>query len=165
MSERWGLVSDPYGHRVIDLYDTDEREVVTFVGTEAECAAWIEEHEHEVCDFCNEAAPTWQFPAEDVSTTFEVAGDAEEILNSRGSWLACDECRELIVAGKRDALVSRSMESIMRMDVTLAEGSNRGRINDTVRAALRRIHDDFWKSRRGAPVPYKPPTEGAGQHG
>lgn len=53
-----------------------------------------------VCDFCLAPDPPWEYPAK---TTMLPAGT-----ESLGSWCACDACRELIDADKREELASRS---------------------------------------------------------
>ena len=57
------------------------------------------------CDFCYELHPTpaFEYPATDFPTI-------DGIAMSRGSWLACDECAELIERGDLMAVAIRNID-------------------------------------------------------
>ena len=104
-----------------------------------------------ICDFCSSPDVRWAFPARDFSTV--IAGvSAKEVrtasLNSAGGWAACPACHALILRGDRDRLARRSAKRLIRQHPEMSMRM--------VLAACRRIHDDFWSQREGAPIPTTP---------
>lgn len=57
-----------------------------------------------VCDFCNSTEPVWNYPADD----FPMAEFGGVLLASRGNWLACGPCSDLIEAADSIGLTQRS---------------------------------------------------------
>lgn len=103
-----------------------------------------------VCDFCSRPLSTsaWDFPARDIDygeprVGPEMLGPIE---GSIGSWLACDDCAELIKRGARDQLAKRSAARFLRThpDWVTSMGGMRG-----VLMNMRQMHDNFWQARDG----------------
>jgi hypothetical protein len=70
-------------------------------------------------------------------------------------WAACDECKELIVAGKRDELVDRALTSPHSQWVQYAKTLPRTE-RRKLRQMVRTLHDTFWKNREGPPTEVTP---------
>lgn len=114
------------------------------------------------CDFCNVALGAKVYPARDVTTEM-AAGRGTVTSTSQGAWVACRACAGKIDRGDREALLLRSMETVFRLHPPMPPGADRARVNDEVRAALRQLQDDFWRSREGAGVAlrdWNPDTKG-----
>lgn len=99
-----------------------------------------------VCDFCSSPDVAWAFPCRTLTKEVPVP-DVNVDFGSIGSWAACATCHELIVAGKREELAQRSVET---MDVPTQLKS------DVMLSGIRGLHDTFWSNREGDPVPTTP---------
>jgi hypothetical protein len=96
--------------------------------------------ELKVCDFCGRSGVAWSYPARDVEISLDgipgvPAGAAQE---SRGEWLACEGCHELIQLTDRQALQARALENVSANVPGVVE-------------FIRRAHDHFWQAREGRP--------------
>jgi hypothetical protein len=113
------------------------------------------------CDFCNDPAIRWRFHARRSQTV------SPDSIGSHGvrlhyldrsdhpqdtDWAACDECKALIVGGRRDALVERALTSphsdwvVLLQTMSLSRDERR-----KLRRTIRNLHDTFWKNREGPP--------------
>ncbi len=68
--------------------------------------------EYEQCDFCSSRQPTWEYPCRDFITMAFVTNHATHTQGSKGEWLACDTCHELIERNARGELVDRQIEML-----------------------------------------------------
>ena len=59
-----------------------------------------------LCDFCHGPNPNWRFGAQPFVLDY---GEVRSL--SDADWAACDACRDLILAGDRDGLVERAMQT------------------------------------------------------
>jgi hypothetical protein len=118
-------------------------------------------HHPRVCDFCD-SEPAWRYHARPVVTRHRLHRIADgapvdqAIAFAETDWLACDACRQLIANGRRDQLARRTHETFLRRDPHAFDGLDRTRrrqLRRDLRAAVRRLHDDFWRSRLGPPEP------------
>jgi hypothetical protein len=85
-------------------------------------------------DFCGDrlrVGSAWSFPCR----THELPQVAPQQVASEGNWAACDACRGLIIAGKRDRLARRAEK----------------KLPPVVRHTVRPTHDSFWANRSGPP--------------
>lgn len=78
------------------------------------------------CDFCSAPGARWSFPCQDFD-------------DNEGPWAACDECKDLMVAGRRLPLWRRAVEHELRM--------NPGQTG--VLRAVKTAHDGFFAHRIG----------------
>jgi hypothetical protein len=103
-----------------------------------------------VCDFCNAASPTWDFPCEDflaVIAGVTYAGEVEAAPQDyRGAWSACETCKVLIEAGEWRALAERGA------DHPQVGGGLTPDQREAVIQGIATIHEAFQGSRCGAPV-------------
>lgn len=99
-----------------------------------------------VCDFCSSPDVRWAFPARPFVKEIDAPGVHVD-WGSYGGWAACQECHDLIVAGKRDELTARAAAPLVA--VTRLP-------SDFLEARLRELHDKFWSNRNGDPVPTTP---------
>jgi hypothetical protein len=110
-----------------------------------------------ICDFCSSPNVSCAFPARNVSINATPETQAETglnlVLNSASGWAACETCRVLIVNGDRDGLHARSFATIPG-----GAGADRA-MRRIISREIRKIHDDFWRSREGAPIPTTPDDE------
>jgi hypothetical protein len=102
----------------------------------------------EVCDFCSAQPVKWAYPARPhKSGTAVMAKDDAPVaifnFNSPDDWAACEDCHRLIQRGDRDGLAERSAD---RLGLSMLPRAESVRI-------LRGVHDNFWKSREGGPIP------------
>lgn len=98
-----------------------------------------------ICDFCSSPDVAWAFPCRNLTKPLEVPGASVDF-NSFGSWAACRTCHDLIVAGKRDELTQRSVDTFPVNSIS----------PEVLSVELRKLHDTFWASRNGSPVPTTP---------
>lgn len=94
-----------------------------------------------VCDFCSDSYVEWRNPCKD----FSISIGPEQERGSAQSWASCGACQALIVAGKRDALATRSIKSASERS-SLSIPVN----NPDLLEFVRGVHDDFWRNRTGA---------------
>jgi hypothetical protein len=121
----------------------------------AEAYAILNEHpELYRCDFCSRPGVAVSYDAVDFDTGNKERDGASHV--SRGGWAACQECADLIEADDREALADRSMESYGELRSNTPEHRAR------VRQALRDVHDEFYRHRRGPGRPGVWPTPIAG---
>jgi hypothetical protein len=119
------------------------------------------EGEHK-CDFCSSLAPKWSYPCRDFvhnenagilmmnEKTHDVRFDELSIEgHSIGNWAACPVCHLLIERGDRERLARRSAKRLLTKVVP--ELAKSWPMKDAV-DHCRRIQDDFWKNRMGAPT-------------
>lgn len=66
-------------------------------------------------------------------------------------WAACDECKEVVVAGKRDELVDRALNSPHSEWVGVVKTFPRAE-RRKLHQMVRNLHDTFWKNREGPPT-------------
>jgi hypothetical protein len=97
------------------------------------------------CDFCSQRPVRWSYPARDFIRKTKIGPHALET-GSRGGWAACQECHEIIQRADRGALAKRSARMLPQFGVLGRQERRRAE------RELRAIHDDFWRSREGAPV-------------
>lgn len=106
-----------------------------------------------VCDFCSSPAVRWAYPARDsVVTDLTARLHAEGMpgAGSEGGWAACDTCHALIERTDRQGLVLRAARKFAkRYDVPAK----------LLLPDLRKLHDQFWSNREGAPTPYREDPE------
>lgn len=108
------------------------------------------------CDFCNKPVPDtqWRFKCRAFTHDGNMVGGVRiGFINPAAStdWCACDECKDLIVAGYRDSLVQRSLSSEHSEWVNLTRSLPRTERRQ-LRRTIRGLHDAFWSHREGAPV-------------
>lgn len=100
-----------------------------------------------ICDFCSATDCAFSYPTRDVnlSTLAALSNKSGGIisLNSRGWWLACQTCHELIQKGDRDGLAKRSTDS--------QKAAMKAIPYELLLGLVRHMHDQFWKSREGQP--------------
>jgi hypothetical protein len=96
------------------------------------------------CDFCGEpleAGESWRFVCED----FELKKSASRSQVYEDDWSACPTCKDLIVAGKRDALAKRSARlTSARIGIPAPFAA--------AEQSAREIQDGFWSQRTGPPT-------------
>jgi hypothetical protein len=103
------------------------------------------------CDFCSATSARWAFRTRAFTTSSVLVDETDgqpfvlDFSDLTGVWCACDECKALIVSGERDKLVQRA---VTPCDALLGE-----RVPSQAREYVRQLHDDFWRSREGGPVP------------
>lgn len=108
-----------------------------------------------LCDFCSTdlggSAGAWDFPARDIDYGEPRVGpdSPEPIEGSIGSWLACDDCADLIRRGERGRLARRNVERLKRTDPDWI--ASIGFV--AMLAETRDLHDRFWSAREGDGVP------------
>lgn len=68
-----------------------------------------------VCDLCSDPNPVHRYPCEDhIAVPFTPVAPGEEIAGaSRGDWLACQSCAELIDSGDLKGLANRSLANLL----------------------------------------------------
>lgn len=110
-----------------------------------------------ICDFCSSPDVHWSYPCRDHQRTEHlgvvtlvgdelVTGALDLDHFSAGGWAACNPCHALIARSDRERLARRSAKRALRM----APGSPIGLADLT--AHIRRVQDQFWANRLGAPV-------------
>lgn len=91
-----------------------------------------------VCDFCSSPGATETFDVPDFNMPIPVTADPNgpygdsAVHRSVDGWLACEPCAELVRAGRKKALVERSLEHL-----TFSKFTKR---------AIQELHDRFWKA-------------------
>jgi hypothetical protein len=78
------------------------------------------------CDFCGSPTAAWRYRSRE------------------RDWLACEKCRTPIEADDRQALLERVL--LMPVPRTVPD-----RYADRFREQAKRLHEEFWLTRRGAP--------------
>jgi hypothetical protein len=76
------------------------------------------------CDFCGSLQPRWSYPVEG------------------GTRNACDDCRGVIEADDREALLNRAL--LIPIPRTVSD-----RYAPRFRETARKLHESFWQQRRG----------------
>lgn len=108
------------------------------------------------CDFCSEpiGEGAFVYPAHDFD-------DSELRIAFMGSWLACITCAAFIRqydSGEdtkaKDNLARRALEKYRRKYGLLGVGIPDNVMNKVLMIEVRALHDKFWESRQGEPVPY-----------
>jgi hypothetical protein len=114
----------------------------------------MKKREHGQCDFCSSPDVRWAYPARDFVVDAETVArnvGAPELAGlipdwgSRGGWAACPACHALVQRGDRDRLAIRSAKRMRRVYASLS-------MREAL-TAVRRVQDDFWANREGAPEP------------
>lgn len=99
----------------------------------------------EVCDFCSERPVRWRYPARAHTTELSL-GVGSVTAGSPDDWAACQTCHDIIRRSDRDALTQRSAEVL---------GQHINVPAPILVPELRKIHDNFWAAREGAPEPHE----------
>jgi hypothetical protein len=86
------------------------------------------------CDFCGSLRPRWSYPV------------------IHGSRRACDDCRDIIEADDRQALLERAL--LIPLPRTVPD-----RYAPRFREQAKRLHLDFWEQRDGEPHPLESQRE------
>lgn len=92
------------------------------------------------CDFCSSPDVKWDYPAEDFMV--KMPKDAPADWGSEGGFAACDLCHDLIEKDDRNGLLDRSVKTFVEMYGGIAEPE--------LRVGISKVHDGFWRSRKGA---------------
>lgn len=105
------------------------------------------------CDFCSQVLTdtAWDFPADPVNfdTPRIGPGALGPIEGAIGSWLACEDCRALIILDKRGHLARRVADHIR---ATAPEFVAAGGGYIAMLMSVREVQDDFWAARSGPGV-------------
>lgn len=93
------------------------------------------------CDFCSSRDVQWTYPARN----FAIVVSGSGVWGSRGGWMACGQCAELIERDAVDELLTRAARSFAQaQDVPFSE---------TIVEAMAPLVTGFRLSRRGPRVP------------
>lgn len=103
-----------------------------------------------ICDFCSKTPVRWRYPARDFTRHWQLT-KASVTATSHGDWAACDHCHGIIRRGDREALAEHSLATMPDLKAMLARLPPQAK--EIAKAEMRRLHDDFWASRDGAPAP------------
>ncbi len=108
---------------------------------------------HEICDFCGEPKPTWEFPC----TSFEMVfvaeiSDGVTDTSSRTSiagWLTCDACKILVENNVGDG-------GALSVAVCQKNGWDDGPDYDAICRMFKRVYQQFYDNRVEDPAPFPP---------
>ncbi len=87
------------------------------------------------CDFCGSERPAWRYPAR---SFFDAVGS-----QSKGDWLACQDCHMLIDAGELDHLTERCFRNVLAPAIPNGKAWSR--------LYIEHLHQLFWQHRTGRP--------------
>lgn len=105
----------------------------------------------EVCDFCSSPKPKWKFRArphvQGAIVALDLLAPSESRTYTMSSaddwWAACEACKALIKAGRRDQLHRRSVTRLRRTP-------HGARVSKEMAERMIRVaHDKFWSNREG----------------
>lgn len=97
----------------------------------------------QVCDFCTSPDVIWCFPCKPFQMP---APDSGSNHMSADDWSACDDCKELIEAGRLNDLSQRATEMSIKRSPELASARR------VIEASQRELHRCFAANRNGPPV-------------
>jgi len=89
-----------------------------------------------ICDFCSAPHPVWRYGA----YSFD---DPLGIGRSVGDWMACDDCHQLIIRNRREALARRSIDHSRNPGVRALAGQR------WAYSYARELHDRFFAAWNG----------------
>ena len=93
-----------------------------------------------VCDFCCVQSTAWTF----LTDRHETQLDDMPVIKMSPDWAACDTCKGLIEADKREELLDRSFSHMMDRDRKFNSVLPESEWHDQ-KQRIKAIHDGFWK--------------------
>jgi hypothetical protein len=121
---------------------------------EARQAAWMA-----CCDFCSARPVVFEVECPTFAMPDAQAGGRQSApAISQGNWMACEACGQDVIAGRRAALLARSLPLQMPHELQLAEESPEAgrRFRHAVTVLRREIHARFWRRYTGRITPVAP---------
>lgn len=93
----------------------------------------------EVCDFCADPNPAWEFDCEDFDIEHELGPNQHLV----GAWSACEPCKNMIERDDREGVAQRSVAKEIERDPHVAV------IRDELLVQVRAFQAQFFEHRTG----------------